>query len=171
MRFLLGAFGFVGVSGLMSIGLTVGCQKDPASTTNATPAPAAAPATATASPAPTASTAKPALTGALSGISPGMCGGSCGGSCGAEGGCGAAAAAPAPTWSTPTDAAWTELSVTGMHCGGCARRVERALSQVAGVLGVEVDLGKATVKVATAKGVDGRQLTKSTIDSLGYRVQ
>jgi Cu+-exporting ATPase len=58
-----------------------------------------------------------------------------------------------------------------MHCGGCARRIERGLAKVDGVLGVQVDLAAATVKVATAKTIDGRMLAKPAIDSLGYRVE
>ncbi len=76
-----------------------------------------------------------------------------------------------PTWDVPANAAWTNLHVAGMHCGGCARRIERALAKVDGVLGVKVDLDTASVKVATASGVDGRKLTKPTIDALGYQVQ
>lgn len=39
------------------------------------------------------------------------------------------------------------LSVSGMTCGGCAGAVTRALTQVPGVLGAQVDLakGRATV--------------------------
>lgn len=91
------------------------------------------------------------------------CGGaSCGASCGGGG--------DTPTWSTPDKATWTALHVTGMHCGGCARRIERALAKVDGVLGVKVDLPTAKVEVATAAGVDVRHLVSSTIDGLGYHV-
>ena len=34
----------------------------------------------------------------------------------------------------------TTLTIQGMHCGGCARRVEKALAQVAGVSSVKVNL-------------------------------
>ena len=101
-------------------------------------------------------------------------GGSCGGKCGNDvgGGCAAAMAEAAPTFAAvPSDARWTELKVTGMHCGGCARRIERGLAKVDGVLGVKVDLAAATVMVATAKTVDGRSLAKPAIDGLGYQVQ
>lgn len=89
------------------------------------------------------------------------CGESCGGQCG-----GAAVA-----WTVPENATWTALHVTGMHCGGCARRIERALASVQGVIGVKVDLPTAKVEVATAAGVDARQLVSSTIDGLGYHVE
>jgi copper chaperone len=40
-----------------------------------------------------------------------------------------------------------ELEISGMSCGHCKSAVERALGQVAGVTGVQVDLagGKASV--------------------------
>jgi Cu+-exporting ATPase len=42
----------------------------------------------------------------------------------------------------------TELKIEGMHCGGCAGRVERALRQAGGVRAVEVSLEaeRATVE-------------------------
>ena len=100
---------------------------------------------------------------------PQECGPSCGGSCG--GGCEGMADPPAPPTVVPSDAVWTELRVTGMHCGGCARRIRNALAQVDGVYGVEVDLSTATVRVATPKGRDGRALASPRIDALGYHVQ
>ncbi len=97
------------------------------------------------------------------------CGGACGPSC--NGHCGpACGGGDAPTWNTPDKATWTALHVTGMHCGGCARRIERALAKVDGVLGVKVDFPTAKVEVATAAGVDARHLVSSTIDGLGYHV-
>ncbi len=79
---------------------------------------------------------------------------------------------PAPEWAAvPEGASWTPLHVTGMHCGGCAKRIERALHDVKGVLAVKVDLGSAKVEVATAAGVDARALAKPAIDGLGYRVE
>jgi copper chaperone CopZ len=97
----------------------------------------------------------------------GACGGSCGGSCGGGGGAGGADVPAAPV---PADAVWTELQVSGMHCGGCARRVRNALAHVEGVYGVEVDLGSQVVKIAVAPGHDGRALAAPRIDALGYRV-
>lgn len=92
----------------------------------------------------------------------GQCNGQCGASCGGG---------DAPAWATPKDASWTALHVTGMHCGGCARRIERALANVHGVLGVKADYSQAKVEVATASGVDAKQLVATTIDGLGYRVE
>ncbi|MCX5742864.1 MAG: heavy-metal-associated domain-containing protein [Proteobacteria bacterium] len=101
------------------------------------------------------------------------CGGACGGSAAAmEGGGCSGGVAELPKWAAlPADAQWTELKVTGMHCGGCARRIENQLATVKGVLGVKIDVASAKVVVATAKGVDARGLTKSAIDTLGYSVQ
>ena len=99
------------------------------------------------------------------------CGGSCGGMCGNQacgGSCGGGAAAAAPV--APADAQWTALHVAGMHCGGCVKRVKNALASVDGVLGVEVDLAKAEVRVATAKGGDARAIASAPITALGYQV-
>lgn len=93
------------------------------------------------------------------------CGGQCGGQCGA-------AAGDTPVWATvPPGAHWTELRVTGMHCGGCARRIERALAKVDGVLGVAIDVPTGSVKIATAAGTDAKSLAAPPIDALGYHVQ
>jgi Cu+-exporting ATPase len=84
-------------------------------------------------------------------------------------------AQPAPVFAAvPDNARWTELKVEGMHCGGCARRVERGLAKVDGVLGVQVDLAAHTVKVATRDGIDARSIGRqisAAIDSLGYHVE
>src|SRR5688500_6559496 len=97
------------------------------------------------------------------------CGGSCGGTCG--GGCEGMADPVQAEPTVPADAIWTEMRVTGMHCGGCARRIRNALAQVDGIYGVHVDVGTATVRVATPKDRDGRALAQPRIDALGYHVQ
>jgi copper chaperone CopZ len=103
----------------------------------------------------------------------GSCGGSCGAACGQGGSCcgGAMAAPSGEAAPVPADAVWTSFQVTGMKCGGCARKIERALAGVDGVLGVEVDHVAAQVRVATVKGVDARRVAAPAIDALGYRVQ
>jgi Cu+-exporting ATPase len=58
-----------------------------------------------------------------------------------------------------------------MRCGGCARRIERALASVDGVLAVKADVRMARIEIATKQGVDARALVKPTIDGLGYQVQ
>jgi copper chaperone CopZ len=112
---------------------------------------------------PAATVAQPAGCG-------GSCGGSCGSSCSCGGSCGGGGAAV--QWGTvPVGSTWTEMHVTGMHCGGCARRIENALSQLDGIVGAQIDVTTGTVKVATARGVDARKLATPAIDGLGYRVQ
>lgn len=101
------------------------------------------------------------------------CGGgsSCGGGMTEAGGCTGGVTAM-PTWAAlPADATWTELKVTGMHCGGCARRIEKQLATVDGVLGVKIDVTSARVAIATVKGVDARGMVKPAIDKLGYLVE
>jgi copper chaperone CopZ len=98
------------------------------------------------------------------------CGGSCGGSCGGGGSCGAGGSAP--LWAPlPANTTWTPVQVAGMRCGGCARRIERALAGVEGVLGIKADVRMARIEIATKPGTDARALVKPTIDSLGYYVQ
>ena len=58
-----------------------------------------------------------------------------------------------------------------MRCGGCAKRIETALRNVNGVLGVKTDVSHAAVQVAVAKGADARAIAKPVIDGLGYQVQ
>ncbi len=106
--------------------------------------------------------------------SKGSCGGgaTCGGTCG--GTCGEANSAAVKWADLPADAQWAKLQVTGMHCGGCARRIERALAKVDGVVGVDIDVTTGSVKVALAKTVsptEARSLVKPTIDALGYQVR
>lgn len=96
------------------------------------------------------------------GMSPSTCNGHCDGTtCGGE----------APHLVAPANATWTTLHVAGMHCGGCARRIERALAKVDGVLGVKADFATSQVQVATASGTDVRKLVSPAIDNLGYQVQ
>jgi copper chaperone CopZ len=92
----------------------------------------------------------------------GECGASCGGQCG--GGADV-------TWGAlPDNTTWQALHVTGMHCGGCAKRIERALAKVDGIKGVKIDFHSGKVEIAVADGRDARALVKSTIDGLGYHV-
>jgi|JI10StandDraft_1071094.scaffolds.fasta_scaffold31714_2 copper chaperone CopZ len=151
---------------LTALALAAGCQKD------ASPeAPAATPTAAPTAAAPTTA-ALPAATAPVAAMGDhASCGGSCGGMCGNQacgGSCGGGAEVATPV--APSDAQWTALHVAGMHCGGCVKRVKNALAKVDGVLGVEVDLGKAEVRVATAKGSDARAIASAPISALGYQV-
>jgi copper chaperone CopZ len=137
-----------------------GAKPAPAETSTTTVVPAAA--------APATAKAEASCGGACGG-------GSCGGACGGGAGCGGcmAAGADEPAAAVPADAQWTELKVTGMHCGGCARRVKKALAGVDGVAGVEVDWASGTVKIATPKDGDPVKvaaLATPKIDALGFQV-
>ena len=59
-----------------------------------------------------------------------------------------------------------DLKVSGMTCASCVRRVERALSAVPGVLGVEVNLATETARVRQA-GADPDALT-AALRRAGY---
>ncbi|MEF2551139.1 heavy metal-associated domain-containing protein [Aurantimonas sp. A2-1-M11] len=41
----------------------------------------------------------------------------------------------------------TVLNIPGMHCGGCARTIEKALGQVAGVAAARADAGPGIAEV------------------------
>ena len=107
-----------------------------------------------------------------------MCGGGeCakGGACGGGGGscCGGMgeAATPGAMAAVPDDAVWTELQVTGMRCGACARRIERSVGAIAGVVAVTADHATGKVRIASAEGArDVRGEIGPQIDALGYHV-
>jgi copper chaperone CopZ len=95
--------------------------------------------------------------------------------CGGEGkSCGAGCAdgdQSTPTWAVlPAGTPWTALHVTGMHCGECAKKIERALAKIDGVRGVKIDLGTQKVEIAVSEGHDARTIAKPVIDGLGYHV-
>jgi copper chaperone CopZ len=76
-----------------------------------------------------------------------------------------------PTWAVlPAGTPWTALHVTGMHCGECAKKIERALAKIDGIRGVKVDLDTQRVEIAVTDGHDARTIAKPVIDSLGYHV-
>lgn len=60
-----------------------------------------------------------------------------------------------------------ELTVQDMTCGGCATSVRKALQQVPGVAGVEIDLPTHAVRVETAENVALETLT-AAISEAGY---
>lgn len=100
----------------------------------------------------------------------GACGG--GGSCsGSSCGCEAAMATRAPR-NVPPDATWTEVSVKGMRCGGCEKRIEAALAGLDGVYDVDASHTSASVRIATAptdRTVRDRVVPQ--IEALGFRTQ
>jgi len=60
------------------------------------------------------------------------------------------------------------LSVTGMHCGNCVIKVEKALKAVPGTLGASVDLqtGSADVDFDAAKATPERYV--QAVQGAGY---
>nr|WP_186129592.1 heavy metal translocating P-type ATPase [Burkholderia gladioli] len=64
------------------------------------------------------------------------------------------------------------LRVTGMTCGGCARRVEKALAAVPGVAQAKVDLAatRAEVEFATDAEVDAQALV-AAVAAAGYQAE
>ena len=62
------------------------------------------------------------------------------------------------------------LNVQAMHCEGCERRVNNALSQIDGVDEVIANHNKGTVTIKTNSKVDIDEI-KEKIDDLGYEVK
>ena len=93
----------------------------------------------------------------------------CGGQCGEmAGGCGGGEAV---AWGAlPEGTPWTALHVTGMKCGGCAKKIESALAKVDGIKGVKINWQAGKVEVAVQEGKDARAIAKPVVDSLGYHV-
>ncbi|NTX31492.1 heavy metal translocating P-type ATPase, partial [Burkholderia pyrrocinia] len=61
-----------------------------------------------------------------------------------------------------------ELTVDGMHCGGCTGRVQRALAAVPGVVDAAVDLDARTATVTAQETVEPGQLVDA-VGEIGYR--
>ncbi|MGU7841744.1 heavy metal translocating P-type ATPase [Burkholderia sp. AW33-5] len=61
-----------------------------------------------------------------------------------------------------------ELSIDGMHCGGCTGRVQRALAAVPGVVEAAVDLDAHAATVTVQDTVEPAQLV-AAVDAAGYR--
>ncbi|RQZ19259.1 Cu(2+)-exporting ATPase [Burkholderia sp. Bp9031] len=61
-----------------------------------------------------------------------------------------------------------ELSVDGMHCGGCTGRVQRALAAVPGVVEATVDLDAHAATVIAQDTVEPEQLVDA-VGAAGYR--
>ncbi|RKT99823.1 heavy metal translocating P-type ATPase [Burkholderia sp. Nafp2/4-1b] len=61
-----------------------------------------------------------------------------------------------------------ELSVDGMHCGGCTGRVQRALAAVPGVVEAAVDLD-ANAATVTARGTVEHAQLVDAVGAAGYR--
>ncbi|MDB5796261.1 MAG: copper chaperone [Paucimonas sp.] len=61
-----------------------------------------------------------------------------------------------------------ELIVEGMTCGGCVRRVTRAIQSLDGGADVHVDLSSKTVRVDSTTALSG---IRYAIESAGYQVK
>jgi copper ion binding protein len=61
------------------------------------------------------------------------------------------------------------ITVEGMSCGHCEKRVEEAVSAIAGVKGVMASHVKRSVVVST-KGAVSREAIVAAIGSAGYQV-
>lgn len=59
--------------------------------------------------------------------------------------------------------------VEGMHCKGCAERIENTLTELTDVLRVRVNLGKKEVIVIYDNTLDG-ELIQKKVEELGYTV-
>lgn len=59
-----------------------------------------------------------------------------------------------------------KLSIEGMHCGACVRRVTNALAEVKGVHVDSVEVGSASVAF-DPEGVSPEQIT-AAIDRIGF---
>ena len=62
-----------------------------------------------------------------------------------------------------------DLSIEGMSCAGCARRIELAVSKVPGVRRASVNFATATATVEYAADRVGSDGLRAVIESLGYR--
>ncbi len=62
-----------------------------------------------------------------------------------------------------------EFKVSGMDCGGCERKITKALSEISGVKKIDASATEGTV-VVKAKGVESSQITDK-ITSVGFTVE
>jgi copper chaperone CopZ len=62
------------------------------------------------------------------------------------------------------------LNVSGMTCGGCASKVEKALMAVKGVSGAKVDLEAHNAKVDIDKEVKAEDLVKA-VEAVGFKAE
>ena len=63
----------------------------------------------------------------------------------------------------------TTFTVTGMTCGGCVRHVGHAISEIDGVIDVDVQLAGGIVTVASDTPVDPAAVEAAVVEA-GYEV-
>lgn len=61
------------------------------------------------------------------------------------------------------------ISIEGMSCGHCAKRVEDALKQINGIKAVKVNLEGKNAEV-TLKADVSNDILKSAVEDIGYEV-
>ncbi len=59
------------------------------------------------------------------------------------------------------------IAVTGMHCGNCAKAVEKALSEIEGISKVKADHDKNLVTASMKKDVDDKLIIEA-IEKAGF---
>ncbi|MBW6496788.1 MAG: heavy-metal-associated domain-containing protein [Bacteroidales bacterium] len=62
------------------------------------------------------------------------------------------------------------FSVSGLHCNACVNRVQKALSGMAGVEQVQVDLASATVKIYSVEEISTDAMNALLEDFGDYRL-
>jgi copper chaperone CopZ len=62
----------------------------------------------------------------------------------------------------------TTLTITGMHCGHCVMRVQKALGALPGVTVKQVEIGKATLAYDEARTPPLR--LREAVEGAGYQV-
>lgn len=60
------------------------------------------------------------------------------------------------------------IKISGMHCGGCVKRVDAALNAINGV-SAKVDLESATAVVESTSEI-GDEVLKDAVEALGFDV-
>lgn len=60
------------------------------------------------------------------------------------------------------------IIVKEMHCSGCVRNIEKAVSQVNGVKDVKAELAKSSVTVSYDGGDETREIIKKTLEDWGF---
>lgn len=90
-----------------------------------------------------------------------MCGSSCG--------CNSVTIGNAPAAVDTAGDVRTTYTVSGMTCGGCAKSVNRQVSTVAGVTGVEVDVATGTVTVSSTTPLEVSDV-RAAVEQAGYQL-
>ncbi|MEZ0536663.1 heavy-metal-associated domain-containing protein [Caldicellulosiruptoraceae bacterium PP1] len=62
-----------------------------------------------------------------------------------------------------------KISIEGMTCQHCVRRVENALKELDGVKSVKVDLAGKSAEVELTQDIDNQKII-AAIDDVGYEV-